>query len=111
MEEHRNYEIAVCVAIPINGRYISKKYNLSRTFPSGIHEETFVSYSGGLAFFVLGQDCHLNYFYECMKINPINTVEDIVNIFQKTVDEGIKIDSSINNSIMYEYIGLSILEV
>jgi hypothetical protein len=103
MEDNKEYDVVFVAGAKFGDKYIAKRYCLSNEKELRFASDMIVS-SDDIQYFYLGEDVHLNYFEMKMKENTPTNLDDIVLLFNDTINYGVQYDGSINNQIDIEYI-------
>lgn len=97
-EQNKIYDVKLVVAIKTNNKYIAKQYGLFSTEHPQWENHQIVS-DDELQCFYLGETVHFKFFRDLLENSIISTYEDIITIFQDTLDFGIEHDNTINNKM------------
>lgn len=103
LAQNKEYDIVFVVATKIGEKYVAKRYCLNRNEQRNLASDMIIS-TKNLQYFYLGEDAHLNYFDNLLMERIPNNLNDLVSIFQDTLNYGVLYDKTINNIIDIEYI-------
>ena len=99
-KQNKIYDVKFVVAVKHNNKYIAKEYCLfSPEHP--LWENNCIDSLCELQCFYLGQTVHFEFFSDLLQKSEISTYQDIITIFQKTLNYGIEYDDTINNEMQW----------
>lgn len=103
LNEGNEKDIIFVASAKIGEKYITKYYCLSNSSGHKWSMDTIIS-DDMMRYFYLGDHVHKDYFHKKLSQNPVASVENIINIFQDTINYGVQFDNTINNEMEYKYI-------
>lgn len=98
LKENRKYDVVFVVATKIGEKYIAKHYCLCAPSQPFWKADTIIS-SDEFQCTYLGNKVHCDFFVNSFATNQISSYQDIIKIFQDTLDYGINYDNTINNEM------------
>lgn len=100
---NKHYDVVLAVAVKIEDKYIAKHYRIFSPEHPQWETDTIIS-SNEYQCLYLGNDIHFNYFSKLFLPDSISSYQDILQIFQDTLDYGIQYDATINNEMEWHVI-------
>ncbi len=103
IKENKEIDARIVTSVKIGDKYITKYYCLINSKNYRWSTETIVS-DDRLRYFYLGNHCHREFFTEKINQEQNCCIENVVKIFQETLNYGIRLDNTINNEMEYKII-------
>lgn len=97
------YDIVFVVIIKSDLGYTARRFCLSDNDELKISSYTIIS-NNTVQYLILGNERHIQFFDEYVSNNSPVGFGDFILAFQKTLDNGIVFDNTINNIMQYEFL-------